>query len=92
MTEERKPDFDDLCWLVGRYRRGEDEATTNRAYWLDTIRTDFGDDIARIVETVVLVEDTPRLLIEAARKSLHQAYASTYMLLAEAYDKHKGES
>lgn len=80
-------DFEELCWLVGRYRR----AGEARDYWLDQIRADYGPRMADIVRNLVILEAGPRQEIEYARQRLHTAYAETYLYVLQAYRYERGE-
>ena len=59
MTDTYKPDGHDLVWLARSYRGAAIKDGTGVAspdFWLDEIRTDFGDDVAARIEAAVAPE------------------------------------
>lgn len=80
-------DFDDLSWLVGRYRHDVEK----RDFWIAEIRQDFGDHVADVVEAVISHEDVHRIAIENERHYWKSTLVSTYLSVLEAYE-HKEES
>jgi hypothetical protein len=75
-------DFDDLAWLVGRYRHDVEK----RDFWIGEIRQDFGSRVADVVEAVIGQEDVHRLAIEDERRLWKATLASTYLTVLEAYN------
>lgn len=90
-SSDHTVDFEELCWLVGRYRRSGEDIGPNdingRKFWLDNIREDYGEDVMTAVLRCIEVEDRPRLAIEAARVEWRQRAAETYLYVLEAYNR-----
>jgi hypothetical protein len=86
--------FEDLEWLVGRYRAAlRDPIATDleRYSWRQHIAEDFGDDVAAAVERALANEQEPRWRIEAARAEWKARLADTYIIVLDAYNNRGGD-